>query len=166
MDTDNHRPSAHGPEAALSRLKAGLRTSGFSLVEILCAVLILGVALTGLVQGVTTGLSSSKESELQTVAALFAAGQMETTRAEGDLRDGTTEGDCGEGLSLYRWQQTISPAGIDGLHEVTVVVQSSQSGKAIYELKTLVFEVPNDSQTRSPNSRADSASKRRRSGSR
>jgi len=136
--------------------------AGFSLVEILCAVLVLGVALTGMVQGVTTALGSSKESELQTVAALFAAGQVETVRAEGDLRDGTTEGDCGEGLSLYRWQQTITAAGIDGLHEVAVVVENAKSGKTIYELRTLLFEIPDDSRSRSSTTtRRDSSSQRR-----
>src|SRR5215831_8095395 len=112
------------------------KAGGFSLVEILCAVLILGVALTGMIQGVTTALGSNKESERQTVAALFAAGQVETLRAEGGLRDGTTDGDCGEGLSLYRWQQTISAAGIDGLHEVAVVIENTKTGKTIYELRT------------------------------
>lgn len=140
--------------------------SGFSLVEILCAVLVLGVALTALIQGVTTALSSSKESELQTVASLFAAGQVETVRAEGDLRDGTTEGDCGEGLPLYRWQQTITAAGIDGLHEVAVVVENAKSGKAIYELRTLLFEVPEDSRTSSSSTRRETDSQRRRSRSR
>ena len=138
-------------------------TSGFSLVEILCAVLILGVALTGLVEGVTTGLSSSKESELQTVAALFAAGQMETLRAEGDLRDGTTDGECGEGLSLYKWQQTISPTEIDGLHDVTVTVETAKTGKPIYELRTLLFELPEDSQTSTSKTRRGTDSQRKRS---
>ena len=55
--------------------------AGFSLVEVMVAILILGIALVGLTQGITTALSSSKESELQTVAALFAAGQIETLRA-------------------------------------------------------------------------------------
>jgi prepilin-type N-terminal cleavage/methylation domain-containing protein len=137
--------------------------SAFSLVEVLCAVLILGVALTGLVEGVTTGLSSSKESELQTVAALFAAGQIETVRAEGDLRDGTTEGDCGEGLSLYRWQQTIRPTDIDGLHDITVTVENAKSGKSIYELRSLLFEVPEDSRPSASKTRQDNGSQRKRS---
>ena len=47
---------------------------GFSLVEVMVAVLILGVALAGLTEGITTALSSNKESELQTTAALIAAG--------------------------------------------------------------------------------------------
>jgi prepilin-type N-terminal cleavage/methylation domain-containing protein len=139
---------------------------GFSLVEVLCAVLILGVALTGLVEGVTAGLSSNKESEVETVAALFAAGQIETIRAEGDLRDGTTDGDCGEGLELYRWQQTVSPAGLDGLHEVTVAVENAKSGKTIYELRTLLFEMPDDSTASSSKTKRDTKSQRRKSGTR
>jgi len=110
------------------------------LVEVLCAILILGVALVGLVEGTTTALLSVKESELQTGAALMAAGVIETLRAEGDLRDGETEGDGGAALPLYRWRRSVRPAGVAGLHEVDVVVEQAKTGKAIYELKTLLFE--------------------------
>lgn len=120
------------------------RNSGFSLVEVMCAILILGIALAGLTQGVTTALTSSKESELQTTATLFAAGLIETLRAEGNLSDGATEGECGEGLSLYRWKQSITRAGIDGLHEVDVVVQNAKTGQSIYELQTLLFQPPDE----------------------
>ena len=120
------------------------RNSGFSLVEVMCAILILGIALAGLTQGVTTALTSSKESELQTTATLFAAGLIETLRAEGNLSDGATEGECGEGLSLYRWKQSITRAGIDGLHEVDVVVLNAKTGQSIYELQTLLFQPPDE----------------------
>jgi prepilin-type N-terminal cleavage/methylation domain-containing protein len=119
--------------------------AGFSLVEVMVAILILGIALVGLTQGITTALVSSKESELQTTAALFAAGQIELLRAEKDLADGTVSGDCGAVLPLYRWKQTVSPADINGLHDVDVVVENSQTGVEIYELKTLLFEIPDDS---------------------
>jgi prepilin-type N-terminal cleavage/methylation domain-containing protein len=118
--------------------------AGFSLVEVMVAILILAIALVGLTQGITTALASSKESELQTTAALFAAGQIELLRAEKDLTDGTDNGDCGAGLSLYRWKQTVSLTDIDGLHDVDVVVENSQTGAEIYELKTLLFEIPSD----------------------
>ena len=116
--------------------------AGFSLIEIMVAILILGVALTGLTQGITTALSSNKESESQTSAALLAAGQIETLRAEKVFDDGVTEGvgDGGEDLPLYSWTQTISPSDIDGLHEVKVVVHNVNSGAAIYELSTLIFD--------------------------
>ena len=135
-------------------MNAPRRNSGFSLVEVMCAILILGIALAGLTQGVTTALSSSKESELQTTAALVAAGLIESLRAEGNLSDGATEGECGEGLSLYRWKQSITRAGIDGLHEVDVVVQNAKTGQSIYELQTLLFQPPEElagSGSRRPN---------------
>ena len=137
------------------------RNSGFSLVEVMCAILILGVALAGLTQGVTTALTSSKESELQTTAALLAAGRIETLRAEGYLTDGVTEGECGEGLALYRWRQSIASTGIDGLHDVEVVVENAKSGKAIYELKTMLFEPPVDSTPSGPAKQRETRSQKR-----
>jgi prepilin-type N-terminal cleavage/methylation domain-containing protein len=116
--------------------------AGFSLVEVMIAIVILGIALVGLTQGITTALGSSKESELQTTGALFAAGQIELLRAEKDLTDGTTDGDCGASLPLYRWKQTISPTDVAGLHDVDVVIENSQTGAEIYELETLLFEPP------------------------
>ena len=137
------------------------RNSGFSLVEVMCAILILGVALAGLTQGVTTALTSSKESELQTTAALLAAGRIETLRAEGYLTDGVSEGECGEGLALYRWRQSIASTGIDGLHDVEVVVENAKSGKAIYELKTMLFEPPVDSTPSGPAKQRETRSQKR-----
>jgi len=139
------------------------RNSGFSLVEVMCAILILGIALAGMTQGVSTALVSSKESELQTTAALLAAGLIETLRAEEYFSDGTTEGDCGEGLSLYRWKQSITSAGIDGLHEVEVVVENAKTGKPIYELRTLLFQRPEDS-SRGGSQRTSESSLCRRGG--
>lgn len=130
-----HRTIRSGPVA---------RPRAFSLIEVLCAIAVLSVALVGLTQGLHVALQSTKESELQTTAALFAAGHIESMRAEGGLEDGDTDGDCGEGLSLYHWKQTIAPAGIDGLHQVTVTIENTKSSKAIYELQTLLFEAPDD----------------------
>jgi prepilin-type N-terminal cleavage/methylation domain-containing protein len=121
--------------------------AGFSLVEVMCAILILGIGLVGLTHGMTAALRSSKESELQTAAALIAAGQIETLRADGFVIDEETEGDCSDDLSLYRWKQSVTSTSISGLHEVKVVVENSQSGKPIYELHTLLFDPPLDDLT-------------------
>ena len=137
--------------------------SAFSLVEVLCAILILGVALAGLTQGLTTALDSHKESELQSTAALIAAGQLETLRAEGGLADGAeTEGECGPGLSLYHWRLTINPAGLDGLHDVTVTVEHAKTRKPIYQLQTLIFEAPDSLATEGPANQRSPAARRKR----
>jgi len=124
--------------------------SGFSLVEVMVAILLLGIAVAGLTQGITTALMSNKESELQTAAALLAQGRIEELRATTGLEDGEEDGDCGPGLSLYRWHQTIAVADVSGLHEVTVAISHARTGETIYELKTLLFEPPTTSSPSSP----------------
>ena len=130
----------------------------------MCAILILGTAMVGLTMGITTALSSSKESELQTTAALLAAGQIELLRADGILTDGVEEGDFGGDFSLYRWKQSISSTGIDGLHEVQLTVENFKSGKAIYELRTLLFDPPSDLTSVKSGDRKDSTRSKRREG--
>lgn len=132
--------------------------AGFSLIEVVVAILILGIALVGLTEGVTTALGSSKTSERQTTAAMLAAGQIETLRATGSYDDGQTDGDFGDEFSQYRWTQTISTADVAGLHDVEVVVEDSQTGNAIYDLKTSLFEL---SQGSNAVNRASSTGRRR-----
>jgi len=108
----------------------------------MCAILILGVGLVGLSQGITAALQSSKESELQTTAMLLAAGQIETLRADGFVVEGETQGDGDGALSLYHWKQSVTKARIEGLYEVGVVVENSKTGRTICELKTLLFDPP------------------------
>jgi prepilin-type N-terminal cleavage/methylation domain-containing protein len=118
--------------------------AGFSLIEVVCAVLILGIALVGLTQGITTALQSSKDSEVQTRAVLMASGLIESLRAEGDLEDGETDGEGDGGLARFTWKESIEPTRIDGLHRVVVTVMDHRSGKSLYELQTLLFETPLD----------------------
>jgi type IV pilus modification protein PilV len=133
--------------------------AGFSLLEVMCAILILGVGLVGLTQGITAALKSSKESELQTTAALLAAAQIETLRADGFVIDGETDGD-GEGdLSLYHWKQSVTSTRVEGLHEIEVLVENANTGKTIYELRTLLFDPPLSSLDEST-SRKDSGKKK------
>ena len=141
-------------------MKATRNSSGFSLLEVMCAILILGVGLVGLTQGITTALQSGKESELQTTAALLAAGQIETLRADGFDIEGETEGD-GEGeLSLYHWKQSVTSASIEGLYEVEVTVEHAKTGKTICELKTLLFDPPVSSTLEEPAGKKKESRKR------
>jgi type IV pilus modification protein PilV len=118
------------------------RNAGFSLIEVMCAILILGVGLVGLTQGITTALSSSKDAEIQSAAALLAAGQLETLRSEGFLIAGESEGEGDGALSNYTWLQNVTETQTEGLFEVTVTVQQTESGQEIFELKTMLFDPP------------------------
>ena len=76
----------------------------------------------------TTALGSSKESESQTAAAMYAQGVVKRCAREGGIADGRDEGDCGAELPLYRWTESGTGAGVDGLHEVDVTIQSARTG--------------------------------------
>jgi prepilin-type N-terminal cleavage/methylation domain-containing protein len=121
-------------------MNARPQTGGFSLIEVLCAILIMGVALVALTRGITTALASTKDSEVETIVVELATGQMETLRASGVLTDDTTEGDFGDGFPKYKWEQTVSPGGVDGLHQVDVVVKDAKTDKSLYKLTTLLFD--------------------------
>jgi prepilin-type N-terminal cleavage/methylation domain-containing protein len=114
--------------------------AGFSLIEIMCAIMIMGVALVAMTRGLTTALGSSKDSEIQTVVVTLAAGQIETLRASSVLTDDTTEGDFGDSFPRYKWEQTVSAADVDGLHQVDVVVKDAKTGANLYKLTTLLFD--------------------------
>lgn len=120
------------------------RSAAFSLIEVMCAVAILGIALVGLTQGITTGLAASKESELQTAASLIAAGRIETLRADGFIEEGTDEGAMTGELAIYRWKQAVTETSTRGLFEVAVRVEHTRTDKLIYELRTMLFDPPPD----------------------
>ncbi|MHB1308842.1 MAG: type IV pilus modification PilV family protein [Limisphaerales bacterium] len=135
--------------------------AGFSLIEVLCAILVLGVGVAGLTEGIAAALRSGKDAQLQTAAMLQAAGLVDTLLAEGDVIDGVSEGECGAGLAPHRWRQTLSPTDLDGLHDLVVVIEDGRSGKTICELRTLVFEVPGGSLS-SDSERGSGTDRRRR----
>jgi prepilin-type N-terminal cleavage/methylation domain-containing protein len=141
---------------------------GFSLIEVMCAILIMGVALVALTRGLTAALASTKDSEVQTTVVELAAGQIETLRASAVLTDETTEGDFGGSLAKYKWTQTVSPGGVDGLHQVEVEVTDAKSGATLYKLTTLLFDSyypsSTDSDTKQRKRDLDKAKKRNRRG--
>ena len=128
----------------MSRLTSR-RSEGFSLVETICASLILGVGLVGIVEAITLSLTTSKECERYTQSVLLAAGHLEELRATGTLSAGEESGDFGELFPLYSWSQTVTETSLDGLYEVTVVVEIKKDetkSESFYELKTLLFDMP------------------------
>jgi hypothetical protein len=108
----------------------------------MCAILILGVSLVALTQGIAAALRSAKDSEVQAAAALFAAGRIETMRADGIVVNGELDGEGDGALSQCRWVESVTSTDLDGLHRVRVAIEHSLTGKTIYELETLLFDPP------------------------
>ena len=116
--------------------------AGFSLIEVMCAILLLGVGIASLTQGINTALKSSKESEQQTTAVWMASGLVEMLRTKESLETGITTGK--EDRTAYAWQQSIQTSAIEGLYDIEIIITEAQTDKAIYILKTKLFLAPNE----------------------
>jgi prepilin-type N-terminal cleavage/methylation domain-containing protein len=135
---------------------------GFSLIEVLCAILVLGVGVVGLVQGVTTALGSAKEAEVQTAVALIAEGRLELLRAEGSLQAGERDGECPEALGPFRWREAVATTDLDGLYDVQIAIENTKSGQELYVLHTLLFDPPWRSSTETDVDQSGTRATRRR----
>jgi len=118
------------------------RRSGFSLVEALVSLLILGVGIVGISQGLAVAYGSSRAAESRTAAALLASARLELVRAEGTIVAGEDEGDFGAGYDGWTWKERITETSIEGLHEVAVSVHRAPAGEKVYELRTLLYDMP------------------------
>lgn len=117
--------------------------AAFSLVELLFAIMILGIGIAGMARGVTASLTSSKESEIQTKAALFASSRLELLRAEGFLIEGEDTGECGIALPGHGWTQTLTETEPEGLFLVTLTISPTNAlERTAFKLETMLFDPP------------------------
>lgn len=82
---------------------------GFSLLEVLVAITILGIALGTIMSLFSGAMRSVGASEEYSQALLFARSGMEDTMLMEDIHSGTEEGSFGNG---YTWKRTVSPIEI------------------------------------------------------
>ena len=118
------------------------RRAGFSLIEALVSLLILGIGIVGISQGLTLSYGSSRAAESRTAAALLASARIELIRAEGTILAGEDEGDFGAGYDGWTWKESIVETPIEGLYEVAVSVHRAPGGEKVYELRTLLYDMP------------------------
>lgn len=82
----------------------GLRSAGFTLIEVLTAMMILAISLVTILQLFSGGLRSAAVSGEVTRAVLHAREKMEELLLYEEMQDLTTRGDFGDG---YGWRTQI-----------------------------------------------------------
>lgn len=91
------------PRAVLRRV---LSARGFSLLEVIAALLLLAIAFTALMRVAGGSIGLTNNAADYTRAALWARSLLDTADAEGPLRPGRTEGQFDR---QYRWRLTVAP---------------------------------------------------------
>ncbi|MAF10977.1 hypothetical protein CMK11_11060 [Candidatus Poribacteria bacterium] len=102
---------------------------GFTLLEVLVAMAILGAVLPTVMIAFTTSARSRSRSERETTAAYLLRDKLSEMEALGAPAEGEDQGDFGEG-SLFTWVTSVaSLPEIEELYDVTVRVQWLEAGQ-------------------------------------
>ncbi|MGO4703433.1 prepilin-type N-terminal cleavage/methylation domain-containing protein [Dyella sp. 2RAB6] len=86
--------------------RAAKRAGGFSLLEVIAAILLLAIAFTALMRVTGGSIELTNNAADYTRAALWAHSLLDTVDAEGPLKPGHTEGRFNQ---QYRWRLTVTP---------------------------------------------------------
>ncbi len=111
-----------------------MRNSGFTLLEVIIAIAIMGISIVLIMQLFSGGLRSGKTAADYTTAVIHAREKMEETL----INPSTSTGDFGDG---YSWQAEAAPYSHgekedSKLLKITVKVSWSEKNRAV-ELVTL-----------------------------
>ena len=112
---------------------AGWYKHGFTLVEVLVALAILTIALSGLMQVFSTGMRATVAAEQRTVAVLLARSLLAAIGIEEPLQAGESSGEWDDG---YRWTTVVSAepaaqetARAQSPHHVSVTISWGEAGR-------------------------------------
>lgn len=107
------RADAEAARAGRPRRAAVRGRHGFTLLEILIALVILGVALTGLLQLEALGVRLRSQAQELTLATFLAQSRMTDVELDA-LKQfpelGSRSGDFGEAYPGYRWEVVVAEA--------------------------------------------------------
>src|SRR5882724_9304418 len=102
------RPMAGKVGAARSRGWGRFRRRGFTLIEVLAALVLLAIVLPAAMRGVTVASSAASSAQKRTKAAALAASKLQELLATGQYENGNLSGDFGsdEGPEYngFRWE--------------------------------------------------------------
>jgi len=113
---------------------------GFTLVEILAALLIFGLVVVALLEGLAGTTSIQGDLAAMQRAAMLAENVLEEVRLEGSLEAGETSGRFDGEDSAYGWKTTIAKTSTTDLMEVSVRVSwNTGRGEKDTALTTLLL---------------------------
>jgi general secretion pathway protein I len=85
-------------------------SKGFTLIEVVVALAILGIGLTVIIELFSGGLRLARTSEEYTKAMNFARMKMEEITSQQKIEEGTDEGNCED--DTFHWQVKIKKTDI------------------------------------------------------
>jgi type II secretion system protein I len=98
------------------------RQSGFTLLELMVALVILALGIVGLMRAVSQGMAAT--AQIRDVTTATTLGQMKMEELASNVVDLPAEsnGDFGDAAPEFSWRAVAEETDIEGLIKITIVV--------------------------------------------
>ena len=114
---------------------------GFTLIEVLATIVLMGIVLPVAMHGVSLCMRSAQAARQRTEAAGLAEAKLNELLATGDWQSGLLSGDFGEAWPAYRWNGAATEWSDPTLQELSVRVTWTTRGmERDVTLTTLVYD--------------------------
>src|SRR5579871_1963008 len=104
--------------------RAHAAQTGFTLVEMIVATLLLAIGVVAALAAISTGIQATYKADRLQTAALLAErklGQIELEAS--NLTGGDQQGDFGKLYPEFRWRESVESTSYPDLFQVTVTIQ-------------------------------------------
>jgi len=134
--------------APLGRACANHGTRGFTLVEVMAAIVLVAIVLPTAMQGTTLCLDLAHNARMQAQAASLAQAKLSELAATNMIYEAMQTGDFGEQWPQYKWLATVEAWDDPRLVELDVSVVWTARGRDYdVTISTLVYDVATDGAT-------------------
>lgn len=120
----------NGNRLATVRHRSRGARAGFTLVEVLATLALIGIVIPVSMRGVTLAVQAASHAKHQAAAATLAESKLSELVAQGDWSFGAGSGDFGTDWPGYQWAcTTANPDPNVNVTEVTVTVTWTERGQ-------------------------------------
>lgn len=102
------------------------RQPGFTLLEIIIALLVIGLSLTTIISVQNKNVQASAEAKELALGTMLAQRIIDETEAAGNLQLGHRRGNFAGQYSAFFWEKEVQPGPLESLRNLRVTVGWSQ----------------------------------------
>jgi prepilin-type N-terminal cleavage/methylation domain-containing protein len=115
------------------------RRGGFTLIEVLVALVLMGIVLPITMRGATVAMRAASTARHQAEAATLGDAKLTEMVAQGDWQSGNTQGDFSPDYPDYRWQLLSQQRDLDVTELMMTVTWKDRGQDRSINVSTLVY---------------------------